>query len=394
MQLLYISTFMFYNESNKVYGLPSCSDKFFEKYLTVFDSVKVLGEKTKKYLNVSDLVEIKNDKISVEILPSNTKPKDFKNDKDLSKILYSEISKADAILIKPASRRGMMAIRIAKKLNKPYMIEMTGDIHNALLQNPSKLKQMYAPILYRQIKNAIKDCEFGLYVSKDYLQGKYPIKGKMCGCSDVVLDPSSIEILEKRFKRIDDMKDGDTINLALIGFYQGNGKGVDTAIRALSRLPENFQLSVLGNGTEENREKWYAYAAERGVLRDRLHFPAPLSSVDKVLRWLDDCDAFVFPTRSEGFGRCVAEAMSRGCPCFATNICTMPELLPEESLFELDDDERLSQLLLEYTADKSMMKRLAEINFEHVKDYDVEILKERRKTFLSEFKEYCESYKK
>ena len=394
MQLLYISTFMFYNESDKVYGLPSCSDKFFEKYLTVFDSVKVLGEKTKKYLNVSDLVEIKNDKISVEILPSNTKPKDFKNDKDLSKFLYSEISKADAILIKPASRRGMMAIRIAKKLNKPYMIEMTGDIHNALLQNPSKLKQMYAPILYRQIKNAIKDCEFGLYVSKDYLQGKYPIKGKMCGCSDVVLDPSSIEILEKRFKRIDDMKDGDTINLALIGFYQGNGKGVDTAIRALSRLPDNFQLSVLGNGTEENREKWYLYAKDFGVSRERLHFPEPLPSVDKVLQWLDGCDAFVFPTRSEGFGRCVAEAMSRGCPCFATNICTMPELLPGECLFELDDDERLSQLLLEYTADKSMMKRLAEINFEHVKDYDVEILKERRKAFLSEFKEYCESYKK
>ena len=394
MQLLYISTFMFYNESNKVYGLPSCSDKFFEKYLTVFDSVKVLGEKTKKYLNVSDLVEIKNDKIRVEILPSNTNPKDFKNDKDLSKILYSEISKADAILIKPASRRGMMAIRIAKKLNKPYMIEMTGDIHNALLQNPSKLKQMYSPILYRQIKNAIKDCEFGLYVSKDYLQGKYPIKGKMCGCSDVVLDPSSIEILEKRFKRIDDMKDGDTINLALIGFYQGNGKGVDTAIRALSRLPENFQLSVLGNGTEENREKWYLYAKDFGVSRERLHFPEPLPSVEKVLQWLDGCDAFVFPTRSEGLARCVAEAMSRGCPCFATNICTMPELLPGECLFELDDDERLSQLLLEYTADKSMMKRLAEINFEHVKDYDVEILKERRKAFLSEFKEYCESYKK
>lgn len=394
MQLLYISTFMFYNEADKVYGLPSCSDKFFEKYLTVFDSVKVLGEKTKKYLSVSDLVEIKSDKISVEILPSNTKPKDFKNDKALSKILYNEISKADAILIKPASRRGMMAIKIAKKLNKPYMIEMTGDIHNALLQNPSKIKQMYAPILYRQIKNAIKDCEFGLYVSKDYLQGKYPIKGKMCGCSDVVLDPSSIEILEKRFQRIDDMNEGDIINLALIGFYQGNGKGVDTAIRALSRLPENFQLSVLGNGTEENREKWYLYANDFGVARDRLHFPEPLPSVEKVLQWLDGCDAFVFPTRSEGFGRCVAEAMSRGCPCFATNICTMPELLPEECLFELDDDKELAELLLKYTADKSLMKKLAQINFEHVRDYDVEILKERRKAFLAEFKEYCESYKK
>ena len=162
----------------------------------------------------------------------------------------------------------------------------------------------------------------------------------------------------------------------------------------MCRAKVYFQLSVLGNGTEENREKWYAYAAERGVSRDRLHFPAPLSSVDKVLRWLDDRDAFVFPTRSEGLSRCIVEAMSRGCPCFATNICTMPELLPEECLFELDDDEKLAQLLLKYTSDKSLMRRLAEINFEHVKDYDAEILKERRNAFLSEFREYCESYKK
>ena len=44
---------MFYNESDKVYGLPSCSDKFFAKYLEVFDSVKVLGEKIKNYLQIT-----------------------------------------------------------------------------------------------------------------------------------------------------------------------------------------------------------------------------------------------------------------------------------------------------------------------------------------------------
>ena len=141
-------------------------------------------------------------------------------------------------------------------------------------------------------------------------------------------------------------------------------------------------------------EKWYLYANDFGVARDRLHFPEPLPSVEKVLQWLDGCDAFVLPTRSEGLSRCVVEAMSRGCPCFATNICTMPELLPEECLFELDDDKELAELLLKYTADKSLMKKLAQINFEHVRDYDVEILKERRKAFLAEFKEYCESYKK
>lgn len=389
MQLLYVSTFMFHKDGDLTYALPSCSDSFFEKYLDSFNSVHVLGEELKSYLSKSALVKIENENIKVDILPANTRPKDFVNDKELKKVLTKEIGEADAILIKPASRRGMMAIKIAEKLHKPYMIEMTGDIHNALTQSPSRVKRLYAPVLYRQIKRAIKGCEFALYVSKDYLQGKYPIKGRMCGCSDVVLERSSADVLEKRLNKIDTMDPEGIIKLALVGFYQGNGKGVDTAIRALARLPENYRLSVLGNGTEENRRKWYDYASERGVSAERIEFPDPLPSAQAVLHWLDDYDFFVFPTRSEGFGRVVAEAMSRGLPCFATNICTMPELLPEECLFELDDDGQLARLLVEYVSDKELIKNAARVNFEKVRDYDFEILKKRRNEFLEDFKNYC-----
>lgn len=393
MQLLYISTFMFYKDAERTYAVPSCADSFFEKYLDVFDSVHVLGENVKHYLDRSALVEMKNEKIRVDILPANTRPKDFRNDGVVRACLTREIQKADAILIKPASRRGMMAIKIAEKLKKPYMIEMTGDIHNALRQSPSKVKRLYAPLFYRQIRNAIKSCKFGLYVSQDYLQIKYPIQGKMCGCSDVVLEPGTDDILERRMQKIDAMQTEQTIHLALVGFYQGNGKGVDTALRALGQLPEYYHLSVLGNGTRENREKWYAYARKCGVGEHRLHFPEPLPSSQAVLRWLDDFDFFVFPTRSEGFGRVVAEAMSRGLPCFATNICTMPELLPLECLFELDDDKKLAQLLKGFVSDKEQMKKAARINFDHAKDYGFEILKKRRNEFLTTFKDFCQEQK-
>lgn len=380
---------MFSQENGKTFALPSCADSFFSKYLDVFESVKVLGEEVKKYLDKAKLVEIKNDKISVEILPRNTLPKEFKNDKILKKALFEYINSAEAILIKPSSRRGMMAIKIAERLNKPYMIEMTGDIHNALKQNSNLLRKAYATLLYRNIQKAIKKAPFGLYVSKDYLQGKYPIAGRMCGCSDVVLDKADDEVLQKRLDKIEKMEKDQVIKLALIGFYQGKGKGVDTAIRTLGRLPENFELSVLGNGTKDSRDKWYKYAHKMGVDESRLHFPEPLSSSQEVLNWLDDYDFFVFPTRSEGFGRCVAEAMSRGCPCFATNICTMPELLQVKCLFRLGDDKKLAELLLKYVDNKELMKEDAIINFKHAKDYDFDLLKERRDDFLTEFKKHC-----
>ncbi len=393
MELLYISTFMFHNKDGVIYGLPSCSDTFFGKYLDVFSSVRVLGEEVKSYLDKSALVKIEDPRITVKLLPKNTHPKDFKNDGVLKKALKEEIAKAEAILIKPATRRGMMAIKICEKMNKPYMIEMTGDIHNALKQNPSCLKRAYAPLLYKQITNAIKNCKFGLYVSESYLQGEFPINGKMCGCTDVVLDKSEPIILEKRLNRIDNMQSGDIVKMALVGFYQGNGKGVDTALRAMAKLPDNYQLFVLGNGTEESRQKWYNYAKEQGVKAERLHFPKPLPSAKEVLLWLDTMDVFVFPTRSEGFGRCVAEAMSRGVPCFATDICTMPELLPQECLFPLDDHEKLASLLWEYVEDKDALKQLAKINFKNVEKYDADLLRQRRNEFLTEFKNYCENNK-
>ena len=317
---------MFREEGGHTFALPSCSDPFFQKYLDVFDSVRVLGIPVRSYLDTSSLVQMVDPRITVRIAKPNNSPFDFRNDSEVKKVLYEEISNAEAILIKPASRRGMMAVKMAEKLHKPYMIEMTGDIHNALKQHPNLLKRMYAPIYYKQILNSIKNCKFGLYVSKEYLQEQFPIKGVMCGCSDVILEKSDPIVLEKRYERIDAMDISKRVDISLIGFYQGRMKGVDTAIRALSQLPESYHLNILGNGTEENRKKWIAYGRSMGVV-DRIHFPNPLPNAKAVLEWLDSQDFFVLPTRSEGFGRCVAEAMSRGCICFATDICTMPELL-------------------------------------------------------------------
>lgn len=393
MKLLYISSFMFRISDGITYGLPSCSDDFFKKYLDVFSSVRVLGEPLKSYLDYKSLVSIKDKQISVRILKPNTSPRDIKNDRAVKLNLIEEISQAEAILIKPASRKGMMAIKIADKLNKPYMIEMTGDIHNALKQNPNYLKRLYAPILYRQIKKSISKCKYGLYVSKSYLQDEFPIEGKMCGCSDVFIEKTEKRVLEKRLLKIDLLTSNKRIDIALIGFYQGRMKGVDTAIQALSQLPQYFHLSVLGNGTEENRMKWISYGKRLNVI-ERIHFPKPLPSSQEVLLWLDTMDFFVLPTHSEGLCRCLVEAISRGCPSFATNICSMPELLSSDCLFPLGDDKKLAELLYLYSKNTKLMKELAIKNFQHAKNYNFDVLKKRRNDFLFEFQNYARGFDK
>lgn len=391
MKLLYICTFMFKKDGEKTFGLPANADPFFQKYLDVFDEVRVLGDPMKSYLDMSALVDMTDKRISVRVLPTNTTPKDFKNDKEIKKILKEEISQAEAILIKPTTRKGMMAERIAKRLGKPFMIEMTGDIHNALLHQASAVRRLYAHFLFLQIKRNMRHCKFGLYVSRDYLQEKYPIEGEMCGCSDVIIEKADEAVLKRRIAKIEKLHAADRVDMALIGFYQGLMKGVDTAIRALAQLPEKYHLNILGNGTEENRQRWIKYGEERGVF-NRIHFPKPLPSSHEVLQWLDTQDFFVLPTLSEGLCRCVVEAISRGCPSFCTNITTMPELLPSDCLINVGDDKKLASLISDAYNNPDKMKEMATENFNHARDYDFDVLRERRNAFLGRFREYCEKF--
>ena len=85
--------------------------------------------------------------------------------------------------------------------------------------------------------------------------------------------------------------------------------------------------------------------------------------------------------------------MSRGCPCFATDICTMPELLPRECLHPLGDDSALAEQILKVMSDPEEAKKYASVNFEKAKEYDFDVLKQRRDLFLADFKKYCEEVK-
>ena len=388
MELLYIGHSQFYFDGKKVFSYASSGDSFFGNFLDVFSSIKVLGEKCSEYVDKNNLVQLTDPRINVIVAPPNARPKELLNDSKLRKILYKEIEKAKAIIIKPATRRGIMAIKICEQMNKKYMIYMTGDVYEQLRTKKSILKRLYAPLLYRSVRRSIENCEYGLYISKLYLQKKYPIKGKTCACPDVIIKNIDRNNLVKRICRIHKFDPNAEVNLALIGFYHSNAKGIDTAIEALSSLPINVQLNILGYGTEENREKWIAYGEAKGVV-DRINFPMPKDSSDDVLRWLDTQDIFILPSRSEGFGRCIAEAMSRACPCICTDTSTIPELIPSNWLHPVGDDRALAQLIQLMLNSKDIMQKAAEINFEESKQYEYMLLKERRNGFLKEFLEDC-----
>lgn len=124
-------------------SLPAYESRFWEKYLDVFSKVHVLGENIEGYLDNGTTSLITNSNVQVDIIPGNTNPKDFVNDRIIKEILEKEILEAEAILIKPSNRKGMMAIRIAEKYKKSYMVELTGDLNLTLRMHRKVLKRMY-----------------------------------------------------------------------------------------------------------------------------------------------------------------------------------------------------------------------------------------------------------
>lgn len=396
MRLLYISSYQFKQKGGKCYSLPAYGDNYWNKYLDVFDGVDVLGQEVKSYLDNGTMAELKNPNVSLEIIPGITNPKDFKNDAEVHKILTEKIKKAEAILIKPSSRKGIMAIKIAKEFNKPYMVELTGDLNLTLKQNRNLLKRLYAPFIHKRILRAIRDCNYGLYVTKDYLERVYPISGKQCGITDACIDYISDEVYTKRTEKIRALDIKKKVSIGLIGFYHDTRKGIDTAIRALANIPVdtmNAELNILALGTEEDREKWRRYAESIGF-KHKIYFPQPCCSTEEVLKWIDTQDINILPSRSEGLPRCIVEAMSRGCPVISTTVCGIPELIENRWLHKPGDYKKLSELITEMVLSKENMLAAAKLNFENSKEYLRSELTEKRNAFLTEFRDYCEECKK
>ncbi len=73
-----------------------------------------------------------------------------------------------------------------------------------------------------------------------------------------------------------------------------------------------------------------------------------LGNVDDVPELLDQTDIFVIPSRYEGFGIAVVEALSMGIPCVASNIQGLNEVVNSTELgelFEVGNEEDLAKKL-------------------------------------------------
>jgi len=108
--------------------------------------------------------------------------------------------------------------------------------------------------------------------------------------------------------------------------FLGSGferKGLDIAIKGLKYIDNNFNLLVIGKGSE----KPFNQLARANGVNDRVHFLGPQPN---GWQFAAMCKGFVLPSRYEPFGRAAAEVQAMGLPALVSNRTGYAELIQEE----------------------------------------------------------------
>jgi glycosyltransferase involved in cell wall biosynthesis len=123
-------------------------------------------------------------------------------------------------------------------------------------------------------------------------------------------------------------------------------KGLDTLARAAALLP-GVAVDVVGDGP----------------LRASLGPPLRLhGAAEDVSPWLRKAGVFVLPSRAEGFGMALLEAMAHGCACVATAVDGSRALLGEDAgiLVPPDDPQALAAAISQVLDDSERMRALGQ----------------------------------
>ncbi len=140
------------------------------------------------------------------------------------------------------------------------------------------------------------------------------------------------------------------------------------ALRAFAAVAKHDERLVLVQ-RRGAKSALYALALELGIA-SRVVWRDSLSR-EEVLILLQSATALIHPSRLEGFGLPVLEAMASGCPVVATDIPALREVLGDASMLaQLDDIPALGRAMRQIADQESLRSDLRARGLVRAKDFD------------------------
>lgn len=186
--------------------------------------------------------------------------------------------------------------------------------------------------------------------------------------------PKKTEFMEDRILKI--------INIARINHKK---KGQDVLINALKECKDKglkFQCNLVGtihNYTEDDRAT-YIYLknlVKELNLENEIQF---LGTRNDIPELLSKSDLFILPSRYEGLGLVILEAMASKVPVIVSNIDGPAELIKQGEnglLFESENANDLAETIKYLYEKKTVIKELTENAYKFVQDFDISVMNEK-----------------
>jgi len=222
-------------------------------------------------------------------------------------------------------------------------------------------------------------------VTNEFLQKRYPTKGKSVNCSNVALKEFDDNILKARLDKINSMRQNQKIVIGTTAAVDVRYKGQQYVIQSLGKLKKQgitiYEYQLVGSGDPT----YLKLIAEKNNVVDQVKFLGVIPHKE-VFEWLETIDIYIQPSFQEGLPRAVIEAMSRGVPCIGSDVAGIPELLEPSFIFKRYKN-KVKQIvnIISKLYGNSMIQQ-SERNYNESKLYDKQLLEDKRKVFFERFK--------
>lgn len=143
-------------------------------------------------------------------------------------------------------------------------------------------------------------------------------------------------------------------------------KDQDTLLKALSLLPEEVHVLLVGDGPLREEKKQLATTLK---INHRVHFLGYRTDIPQLLK---TSDVSVLSSHYEGFGLAIVEGMAAGNPCIGADVPGLSEVIGEAGiLFEKGSHIQLKEIVEQLLSDKEYYAKIQKQCTDRAQQYDL-----------------------